>query len=287
MDPTFGNSNRLSPDACHIAIRWLVPQQVSIDCCGNARKVTEQAKRQRAYQAASLTVFSGVRLIDGTGGSPIEDATIVVRDGRIESIGRAESVAVPRGGNHLNLIGRTVLPGFINAHGHVGATSQVDGAALGRALVNELRLYARYGITTVNSLGGEGAEAVALREAQNSSALNRARIYVAGTVVTGDTPEEALRVVDQNARLEVDFIKIRVDDNLGSTNKMAPRVYRAVIEGAHERHLRVASHLFYLEDAKGLLRAGADLVAPPVNEEFARVRVRNATRKRCEWHYGT
>ena len=220
-----------------------------------------------------LTVFSGVRLIDGTGRTPIEDATIVVRGGRIESVGPAASVTVPRGANRINLAGRTVVPGFINAHGHVGRTSQADGAALRRALVNELRRYARYGVTTVNSLGGEGAEAVALREEQNSSALSRTRIYIAGTVVTGDTPEEALRVVDQNVRLKVDFIKIRVDDNLGTTIKMAPEVYRAVIDRAHEHGLRVAAHLFYLDDAKALLNSGADLVAhsvrdQPVDDEF-------------------
>ena len=55
------------------------------------------------------------------------------------------------------------------------------------------------------------------------------------------------------------MIKIRVDDQLGSTAKMPPAVYRAIIEEAHRRGLRVAAHIFYLDDAKDVLRAGADI----------------------------
>ncbi|MFQ5704720.1 MAG: amidohydrolase family protein [Gemmatimonadales bacterium] len=225
-------------------------------------------------RSGSVKVFTGARLIDGLGGPPVDDATIVVRDGRIEAVGPTGSVAEPRSSDVVDLSGRTVVPGFINTHGHVGATSQADsGPGLRSDLLNELQVYARYGITTVNSLGGEGPEAIALRDEQSFPALDRARLYVAGTVVTGDTPEAALQVVDENVRLHVDFIKIRVDDNLGTARKMTPDVYEPVIDRAHERGLAVASHIFYLEDAKELLRAGTDLVAHsvrdrPVDEEF-------------------
>jgi imidazolonepropionase-like amidohydrolase len=58
-----------------------------------------------------------------------------------------------------------------------------------------------------------------------------------------------------------------VDDNLGTTPKMTPEVYRAVIEEAHRRRLRVAAHLFYLEDARGLLGAGVDFLAHSVRDQ--------------------
>ena len=64
----------------------------------------------------------------------------------------------------------------------------------------------------------------------------------------------------------VDFIKIRVDDNLGTSAKMTPEVYAAVIEAAHGEGLSLAAHLFYLDDAKGLLRAGADFIAHSVRD---------------------
>ena len=63
-----------------------------------------------------------------------------------------------------------------------------------------------------------------------------------------------------------DIVKIRVDDNLGAAEKMTPEVYQAVVETAHHRGLKLAAHLYYLEDAKGLLEAGADLVAHSVRD---------------------
>lgn len=74
----------------------------------------------------------------------------------------------------------------------------------------------------------------------------------------------------------VDWVKIRVDDYLGRGEKMAPEVYRAVIDEAHQRGLPVAVHIVYLEDAKGVVRAGADLVAhsvrdAPVDDELIRL----------------
>ena len=63
------------------------------------------------------------------------------------------------------------------------------------------------------------------------------------------------------------MIKIRVDDNLGTTPKMPPEVYRAVIDEAHRLGLRVAAHIFYLEDAKDLLKAGVDMIAHSVRDK--------------------
>src|SRR5690606_6012916 len=93
------------------------------------------------------------------------------------------------------------------------------------------------------------------------------RLYFAGEVVTGDTPEEAIAMVDENADLPVDFIKIRVDDNLGTSTKMTAEVYEAVIERAHELGLPVATHMYYLEDTKALLRAGSDYIAHSVRDQ--------------------
>jgi len=65
----------------------------------------------------------------------------------------------------------------------------------------------------------------------------------------------------------VDFIKIRVDDNLGTGTKLTPELYQAAIDRAHENGMKLASHLFYLEDAKGLLEAGTDFIAHSVRDQ--------------------
>jgi imidazolonepropionase-like amidohydrolase len=66
--------------------------------------------------------------------------------------------------------------------------------------------------------------------------------------------------------MQVDIVKIRVDDNLGTTEKMRPEIFRAVIDEAHKRNLRVAVHIFYLADAKAVLEAGADFIAHSIRD---------------------
>jgi imidazolonepropionase-like amidohydrolase len=85
-------------------------------------------------------------------------------------------------------------------------------------------------------------------------------------VVSGDTPEEAVAIAEANAAMDVDFIKFRVDDNLGTVEKMRPEVYRAVIEKADELGLPVAAHVYYLQDTKDLLGAGIDFVGHSVRD---------------------
>jgi len=211
--------------------------------------------------------FVGVRLFDGTGASPVDNAVIVVRDGRIEAVGPADAVAVSPGAERIDLAGKIVVPGLVNAHAHVSDMRGLEGGHYdSENLLRQLRLYARYGVTTAVSLGGDGPEAIRLRDAEDA-ALDRSRIFVAGSVVTGTTVEEAQAQVDANETMGADVIKIRVDDNLGTTDKMKSEIYEAVIARAHEKGLKVASHLFYLEDAKGLLKAGTDFVAHSVRDQ--------------------
>jgi imidazolonepropionase-like amidohydrolase len=225
------------------------------------------AARVTAADPQRTRAFTGARLFDGTGGM-VEDATLVVRDGRVVAAGAA--VAVPPDAERVDLAGRFVMPGLVNAHGHVGATRGLrSGPELytRQNVLDQLRLYARYGVTTVVSLGDDGDEGFRVRDEQETASLDRARLYVAGPVVDAITPEAARAQVAALAARRPDWVKIRVDDTLGTTPKMTPAVYRAVIDDAHARGLRVAAHLFYLEDAQGLLAAGVDFIAHSVRDK--------------------
>ena len=216
-----------------------------------------------------LQAFIGARLIDGTGGPVIEDSVIVVRDGRIEAAGSRDGVEVPPDAEQVDVGGRTILPGLINAHGHINNVRGLESDPsfyTEEHVENQLGLYARYGITTVFSLGGDGPEGMLVRDRQDIPELDRARLYVAGAIVTGPSPEEAREQVSAVAASGADVVKIRVDDNLGSSTKMTPETYQAVIAASHEQSLDLTAHMYYLEDAKGLLRAGADLLAHSVRD---------------------
>jgi imidazolonepropionase-like amidohydrolase len=211
--------------------------------------------------------FVGASVFDGTGASTIANAVIVVRDGRIESVGPADSIEIPAGAERIDVSGKTIVPGLINTHGHVSDVRGLEGNHYDKEnLLRQLGLYARYGVTTVNSLGGDGAAAVDLRDAQDES-LDRARITVAGEVVTGETVEEVTAQVNANVAMGVDFLKIRVDDNLGTSSKMTPELYRTAIDLAHENGKKLASHMFYLDDAKDLLESGSDFLAHSVRDQ--------------------
>lgn len=214
-----------------------------------------------------VTAFVGARLIDGSGNPAVDSAALLVQEGRVLTVGPGKDVKVPRGATVVDLSGKTIIPGLINAHGHVGDTRGLEAGHYARDnVLAQLGLYARYGITTVMSLGDDGEPSVEIRNAQDSAPPARARLYLAGKVVTATTPEAARKEVDDNVAMGVDIIKIRVDDNLRTTKKMAPAVYRAVIDEAHQKGKRVAVHIYYLADAKDVLRAGADFIAHSVRD---------------------
>ncbi len=218
-------------------------------------------------QSSSPLAFNGARIIDGTGGAPIEDGVLIVRDGRISEVGPSRSIDIPNDARVIDVDGSTLIPGLVNSHGHVGDVRGLETGHYNRDnLLRQLSLYARYGITTVASLGGDREEGFRLRNNQDTPELDRARLLVAGPVISADSPGQARERVDEVAAMNPDFIKIRVDDFLGRAPKMQPPVYRAISERADAHDIPLAVHTYYLEDTRRLLQNGADFVAHSVRD---------------------
>lgn len=242
-------------------------------------------------------VLRGARVIDGRGNPAIESADVFLEGPLITYVGGANERATPRAASIIDCTGKTIIPGLISAHAHVG---QVDGVENGAANYNrenirrQLRQYEAYGVTTVVSLGLNGALFYELRPRLHAGRLRGADLFGADRgigVPNGAPPAAALNLSeDQLDRPETpdqarvcvqaahargaDLIKLWLDDFRGSLPvKMAPEVYRAVIDEAHRRNLRVAAHVYYLDDAKSLVAAGVDILAhgvrdKPVDTEF-------------------
>ncbi|MFC4874364.1 amidohydrolase family protein [Negadavirga shengliensis] len=230
---------------------------LSVFCC-----------KERESSTDVYSAFTGGTIVDGSGGVPIENGVLLIKEGRVVAIGEMGEVDVPENAFVKDVTGKTIIPGLINAHGHVGDVKGIEGGHYSRDnVIENLSIYARYGVTTVVSLGGDKEEAVSLRHVNDNFPQQRARLYIAGEVVTGQTPEEAVSMVDQNHKMGVDFMKIRVDDNLGTSTKMTEEVYRAVINRSHGLGYKIPTHMYYLEDAKKLLDAGSDLLAHSVRNQ--------------------
>jgi imidazolonepropionase-like amidohydrolase len=210
----------------------------------------------------------GATLMDGTSRPPIFNSVMIIRAGHVVAVGTSDDIDIPTDAEVMDASGKFIVPGLINAHGHVGDVKGIEGGHYSREnVIDNLTIYAKYGITTVVSLGGDREEGVALRAAIDSTATGRARLFIAGSVIAGPTPEQAISQVEANHLMGVDFMKIRVDDNLGTAEKMKPHVYEPVIQRSHELGYMIATHMYYLDDAKRLLRAGSDLLAHSVRDQ--------------------
>ena len=153
---------------------------------------------------AGAVAYTDVNIWSGTGAAPLHNASLVVRDGRIESVSIEPA---PEGAEIVVLDGQWIIPGFINAHGHISgrwAADEIQGDAARAAA--DLALYARYGVTTVLSLGGAPAGAFGIRAAQDSLSLDRARLLLAGPPVFSQDPAEAAAMTRAYIDAGVDWI---------------------------------------------------------------------------------
>jgi imidazolonepropionase-like amidohydrolase len=241
----------------------LLAVAILIAACGGEPEPAAPAEAPPPMPGLGAVAFTGATVWDGTGSAAQENVNLIVRDGRVESI----STDVPAGAETVDVSGKFIVPGIINSHGHVSGYWADDAVTDPVERVREdLALYARYGVTSVLSLGGAPPEAKGVRDSQDTPALNRARLHYAGDVITGDTPEEASAMALANIEQGVDWIKIRVDDNLGTTPKMPWNAVQAAINAARAGDKPVATHIFYMDDAAQLLAMGTNLIAHSVRD---------------------
>ena len=123
-------------------------KKISVSSIAPSR--TRESLTARSSAQTPVTVFVGATVIDGSGAAPVENAVLLVRDGRVAALGRT-SVVIPPGANRIDLRRKTVLPGFVNAHAHVD-----DPMGTRANLERQLLLYGVYGITSVFSPGEHG-----------------------------------------------------------------------------------------------------------------------------------
>jgi imidazolonepropionase-like amidohydrolase len=238
-------------------------------------------------QTDKVVVLEGARLIDGTGKAPLENGAIVVQGDRITALGAVGKVKYPKGARVVDVRGRTIMPGLINAHGHVGLV--VDGKNRADAYTREnilaqLAQYEQYGVTSIIALGLNRDLGYDIRDEQRRGGVPGASLFLAGRgigapdgappvavapdqVYRPQTPDEAAADVREAASHHPDMFKLWVDDVYGKFPKVKPNVFQAAIDEAHKNKIRVAAHVFYLADAKALISSGVDALAHSIRDQ--------------------
>ncbi len=236
---------------------------------------------------AQPMLFTNARIIVGDG-SVIEQGAMLVDGESIVAIGDAGELSSAENGTTFDLSGKTLIPGLIDAHAHLGYQGRNGWGAENYTqenLIDNLQQYAYYGFAAVFSAGSD-APGLAI-EVQSRLALQQFQgarlLYAAGMAPPGqgpnnqfldqalavekstganilwglENPEQARAAVREVAAQDFEFIKLWVDDRGGSQQKLAPSLYEAVIEAARSAGLRVFIHQQFAEDMPDLITAGA------------------------------
>ena len=256
---------------------------------------------------AEAVAFKGATLIDGTGKAPVQNAVLVIDGERIVAAGPAAKVKIPQGARAVDLAGRTIMPGLINAHGHVGLVvggqNRADGYTR-ESVQAQLLQYERYGVAAVLTLGLNRDLVYEVRDEQRKSGGPGASLFTAGRgigapggappvpsapdqVYRPTTLAEAVADVRETATHKPDYLKIWVDDVFGKFNRMDPGIFKAAIEEAHRNNIKVASHIFYLTDAKAVIQNGVDALAHSVRDQPVDAELIDQMKKAGTWYVAT
>ncbi len=246
--------------------------------------VSACAHTQRGDGSGAITVFRGAVVLDGTGAEPVVD-DLVVRRGRIIARGDVAEDML-EGATIVDVSGKFIMPMMVDMHTHVGLLAGTTTASAHYTRENVERQLVRfrdYGVQAVLALGSDRVEGFAWRDESRDDLLAGARLYTAGLgfgvpqgmpplemgfdqVFRPATAEEARENVRDLVRHRPDVLKVWVDDFWGKYPKMQPEIYTAIIDEAHKHGVRVAAHVYHLEDARALVAAGIDIIAHSIRD---------------------
>src|SRR5215469_6782012 len=227
-------------------------------------------------------VIQGGRLIDGTGRAPIDSSVIVIQSGRIRTVGMAGDVSIPAGAEVIDVRGKTVLPGFIDGHGHL---EDFHG-----------ELYLHLGITTCANIEiyQDGPWTLAQKQGTALGKIRGPRIWMSGRAIGGvstehdafgsrtfrgnilvTTPEEVRQAVQRKKEVGCEILK--VNEFLSSD------LLKVACDEAHRLDMAVAAHSW---DVVGSVKAGVDAIEHIWSVGYSSIPYAPARRKLAEDRLG-
>jgi hypothetical protein len=227
-------------------------------------------------------VVQGGRLIDGTGRPPIENSVIVIHAGKFEAVGRSGEVSIPADAQVIDVAGKTVLPGFIDGHGHL---EDFHG-----------ELYLHLGITTCANieLYQDGPWTLAQKRGTDLGKIRGPRIWMTGRAIGGvgtghdafgsrtlrdniivTTPEEVRGAVRRKKEFGCDILKVNEFLSLD--------LLKVAVDEAHRLDMPVSAHSW---DVVGSVKAGVDSIEHIWSVGYSSIPYAPARRKLAEDRLG-
>jgi imidazolonepropionase-like amidohydrolase len=251
----------------------------------------------------NVVALVGATLIDGNGGAPVRDVTIIVRGKRITEIGTRANVTVPRGARVIDAAGKFATPGFIDTNVHISLYNNGESMVRYEERFTELvietaQLVLKHGITTVRDSYGALLPLIAVRDSINRGQLIGPRILVAGNIVgwggpksplfsnaspttyfdelmmdfiTQGSGEELIDMPPDQLRVAInkyldkgpDFIKYGGTSHTNSLITFSPRQQEALVQEVHKRGKIAEVHSTNPEPLRISVEAGIDLIQHP------------------------
>jgi imidazolonepropionase-like amidohydrolase len=227
-----------------IAATFAGCQKTSDRAAGKAGQMTE-INQNEILPGKAVIVITGATIIDGNGGFPVENGCVIVTDGIISAIGKADDAKIPENAEIINARGLTLLPGFIDSHFHLDGVHGLPAQFL------------QNGITSLRDPGAW----IEAYDGERKSGKPVPRLFLAGPhldMFPPAYPRDAYVVRDaEEAVREVNHLADRGASVIKVYYRLPPAIIREVCKAAHARGLPVTAHLETTE-AKEAIEAGLD-----------------------------
>ena len=230
-----------------IATAFLLVFGITVVSPGSTAQGPAAERQQFIRVEAPVVVLTHVRIIDGTGAPAVDDQTIVIADGKIQSVGASAPSGLPANAQTLDLHGYTVLPGLVGMHDHVFFPMGGSPPMYSDMGFSFPRLYLALGVTTIRTTGSVAPFTdLEIKRLIDAGRMIGPKMHITAPYLEGRgsfTPVMHELTGADDARRMVAFWTDEGATSFKAYMNITRAELRAAVEEAHKRGLKVTGHL--------------------------------------------